>query len=276
MPAIAATGLDSDGVTLIAPNSADFDSLVAKIMNNEAAGPALWLKPYLVIVSNQTSRTVVAYDILWKLRYKDGRSEQSFVQFKYPDALAGAADTGMHSAHESPQPLLPGKQKLSAMSLEFGPEIVALPGWEEFLRDGTRNRTSEFADVVKIEIELDAAIFDDGVLVGKDAGNLGSHFAAYVEAKQKLFHSVVAGLEAKQSTDEVFAPIKAAAEIEPGKAAKRMAGDPLALYSMLAAEEILGLRSRIGDQAVYSFFKNAIRKEPFVVRRRSTESQGGK
>jgi hypothetical protein len=273
---VKATGLDSDGVTLISPDSPGFDALVAKLMANEATGVALQLKPYLVVVSNQSARTVVAFDTLWKRTYRDGRTENTFVQFKYPDAVAGIPGTGLHPPEqEIGSAIPPGKQRLCAMELEFGSQIVAFHGWKKMMRDGTRNMARMYADVTKLEIGLDAVIFDDGTLVGPNTGNLHEDFAAYVEAKQKLFRSVVVGLDAGQSMDEVFAPMKAAVAVPASSLVKTMTADRLALYSRLAAEEILGLRARIRDQAVHSLFKQAVRKEPFVIHRREVKSARG-
>jgi hypothetical protein len=273
---VKVTGLDSDGVTLISPSSPGFDALVSKLMANEATGAALQLKPYLVVVSNQSAHTVVAFDTVWKLTYRDSRTENTFVQFKYPDAVAGIPGTSMFPPeHELGVAVPPGKQRLCAMALEFGPQIVAMQGWKEMMRDGTRNQAQMYAGVTKVEIELDAVIFDDGTLVGPDAGNLQEHFAAYVDEKQKLFRSVVSGLDSGRSMDDVFAPIKAVVDAPPSSLVKAMAASKLALYHRLAAEEILGLRARIGDQAVYSLFKQASRKEPFVIHRSEVKNSKG-
>ncbi len=256
---VQVTGLDGEGVSLISPTSPGFDDLITKLMANEATAMAQRLKPYMVVVSNQTSHTVVAYNLLWKLTNRDGSTENKFVQRKYPDAVAGAPGT---EASPPGHAISPGEKRLSAMEIEFGPEIIKLPGWEQTLRDAARNQAKTYADVTALEVELDAVIFDDGVLVGPDHGNLQASFAAYLEAKQKLFREIVAGLDAGQSMEQVFAGAKAEADVHSSTAATH------SIYDRLAAEEILALRSRIGDQAVHNVFKQAIRKEPFVIHRR--------
>jgi hypothetical protein len=62
--------------------------------------------------------------------------------------------------------------------------------------------------------------------------------------------------------DEAFAAVNALAQ--------RRLPDPrldlAAFYEAIAATEVVALRKRIGDSAVETVFREAIRKQPFVIR----------
>ncbi len=71
-----------------------------------------------------------------------------------------------------------------------------------------RDRVVEGATAVAID--LDAAIFDDGTLVGANQdGWLSELFGTYVAAKQQWYRTILAGLDAGQSLEDAYAPLRA-------------------------------------------------------------------
>jgi phosphoserine phosphatase len=71
-----------------------------------------------------------------------------------------------------------------------------------------RDRVVEGATAVAID--LDAAIFDDGTLVGANQdGWLSELFGTYVAAKQEWYRTILAGLDAGQSLEDAYAPLRA-------------------------------------------------------------------
>lgn len=105
-----------------------------------------------------------------------------------------------------------------------------------------------------------------GLLVGPDGFNLDQDFTAYLGAKQRLFRQVVSDLDSGCTVEEALEPAKSLAAQRPFRGRDRSA-----MHGVMAAQEILALRRRIGDSAVPELFKQVIRKEAFVIRRSQTQ-----
>lgn len=257
-------GLNAAGVELISPDSPNFDSAVMYLLPNRTAAVALDLKPLVVIVSNQSAGEIVAYTLVWKVTYTDKRTATTTVQFKYPDAIAGIADSGAVALKRRDHlSILSHEKRVVAKEFEVG------AWWEEEfylnqLRLFAETQKQEVAAAEQIEINLDAAIFSDGLLVGPNRTDFDKEFMAYLEAKQKFFRQIVSDLDSGRDLDEAFAPLKvlAANHVVHWQ-------DKTAFYERLAAQEINAFRKRIGDSAVRETFRQAIRKEPFLVHRSS-------
>jgi hypothetical protein len=262
-PTVKINGLNSARIELISPETPNFDSIVMSILPSRTAMVALALKPLVVIVSNQSAGEIVAYALVWKVTYKDGRTATTTTQFKYPDALAGIADSGAVAlSRRDDLPILSHQRRVVAKEFEVG------PSWEEEfylnqLRSFASDQKQEVATTEQIEINLDAALFSDGLLVGPNRTGFDQEFMTYFEEKQNLYREIVSDLDSGNDLDEAFAPLKilAADHVSPRQ-------DETTFYKMLAAQEIIGLRRRIGD-SVSQTVRLAIRKEPFVVHRGS-------
>jgi len=267
-PSLIVTGLDSDGLELISPETPEFDVRVGKLFSVQATNAVLAFKPLLVILSNHTKRAVVAYAFVWKITYESKRTSITTTEYKYPDAIAGSPDIGnVPLERRDDRPLPGGQEKPVASEVELG------PGWEEpFYRDQllslADDEKRDLADAETIEITLDAAIFSDGQLVGPDHSNLEQSFMASFESKQKLFRQVVSDLNSGKTVEEAFAPVNLLAGQRP--TSPRL--NP-AFYEIIAATEVRALRKRIGDPSVKITFEQAIRKEPFAIRREPAASQ---
>jgi len=82
------------GVRLIPSTDPEFDARMAALIP-EWSKLAVGLKPYLVILSNQSERTIVAYCVSFQTTDSGGRVHQRLVHFNYPNAVAGAT-VGQH------------------------------------------------------------------------------------------------------------------------------------------------------------------------------------
>src|SRR5689334_1496291 len=83
--AVHATSLPSYGIALTSSADTEFNSIVRSIFKGNA-DELLRLSPYLVIVTNQSARTMVAYTLLWEIKRAKG-SETHYSHYKYPDAI---------------------------------------------------------------------------------------------------------------------------------------------------------------------------------------------
>jgi hypothetical protein len=191
---VHATGLDSYGVKLISPSSPDFDSRAAVA----APGWSAFLndvKPYVVLVSNESGRKIVAFAVSWTVVAGSGLSEKQGSLTRDPDGIV--ADFDVPASHDS---ILPGRQK----AIGFGIEISEYkPEYEEGLRSYLREAL-EYKNIKTVEVALDAVIFDDGLLIGPDNYSLSASLAAHVKAKQELYRSIAARVEQGSSVQEAF------------------------------------------------------------------------
>jgi hypothetical protein len=256
---IRVKGFESVGVTVIPSTAADFDSRVRAMFPN-GAPVVLALKPYLVFVSNRSPRTIVGYNVLFKVTFKDGRSRNTFTQFKYPDAVL---KIGTEAVFPRGREVYPGEQRLVGNGFEIhGEEYL------EDYRDWGLQGIARLRNATGLSIELNAVIFEDGVLLGPDTsgldartGTFSEHFSAYLKANQHLYRTLVEGIESGHSVEEVFRPLDTRAEPP--------LGDPFGIYPQLAAEAACKWRRRLGDQAIFDALKKALREHSFMIRRSS-------
>lgn len=136
-------GSDADGVMLISPTNPEFDSRVYSLLP-EGAPVAFELKPCIVIVSNKSSRVVVAYSFTFWFTFRSGESHCNSVHFKYPDAVANtAADapdygTGIDSAvalraRLKGREICPGEQRVVGADFELWPDADVVTYRDSYL-----------------------------------------------------------------------------------------------------------------------------------------------
>jgi hypothetical protein len=122
--------------------------------------------------------------------------------------------------------------------------------------------TSDDADAKELRIEIDAAILDDGTLLGSDKSDLATDFAAYLGAKQDLYRKIVDALDGGSSWQEAFRSVDAILSTKP----RPDVHNPLWVYSRLAAEDANRWREACAEGSV-DLFRRAVRREPFVITR---------
>ncbi|HUB82780.1 MAG TPA: hypothetical protein VMB03_28475 [Bryobacteraceae bacterium] len=254
MDTIEIADFPAEGVTLIPVAAGDFYDRAEAILGDHAP-PALDLAPYLAIVRNQNRRTVVAYTIAWTVTLRNNMSRVKYTQYKFPDAVGGAS--GGFSMLEGRE-IRTGEQRLHGLGFELWPPQHALA-----FRDYGISEAREFGAVTRIEVALDAVIFDDGALLGPDRSHLAEHFIEFVRAKQSAYGDILEALESG-AVEDALAPLRAIASSTP----PGLAIDPLGIYSRMAAEEILAFNRRVALEA----FRRTIRRDPFSIRRLSETS----
>ena len=255
-PLIQVKGLESDGIMLMSCTDSAFDAAVKSWFAGNVA-ELLALKPLLVCLSNQSGRTMVAYTLRWEIM-RNGQREITFSQAKYPDAVAAAVPVRGNEVRA-------GERIICGMSIELDSGQWTGQATEEFYLRQFAAWSREYDNAASLSISLDAVIFEDGELIGPDESRLRDDFAAYVSAKQDLYHSLVNGLDSGRSMAEVFHPVEEEMRTYPYDRLRR---DPLALYQRLAIEHVSTWRQKHEDGTLSNALRAAIRKEPFVIRRR--------
>jgi hypothetical protein len=255
-------GFEDDGVTLIPPASPTFDEL-ARPLIGRAADIGLRLKPMLVIVSNQSPFTIVSLSTMWTVRHADGRtftmrSHASFPEFVCGDVLVCGKS----------QAIPPGSHRLEAMSVVIHGYGDDEPYYDQFLHQFVVEKDQLLADATELLIELDAVIFADGTLIGRDRDDwLSGLFAEYVREKQQWYRQILERLDAGMSVDDAYAPIRAFQAGHHERMRRRHSGEPPEIWKTNAAAEATGWRRFFTDDELPAVLKTSIRLEPFVIRR---------
>ncbi len=234
------------GLTLISPADPEFDSRMSAALP-EGARIALELKPWIVIVANESSRVVVAWSVTFWSKFRSGESQRNSVHFKYPDAVANAADSDVTlRARLRGREIRPGEQRIIGAGFELWPDADVVTYRDSWLE----SKPPE--DLASLQIELDAVIFDDGLLLGPDHAGLAAQFAEYVAAKQDVYRGMIERIDSSGVSDDVFAPLREAVARRSGYSVARE-----------AAAEALGLQHNI----MRDVFQQVLRPEPFIIRR---------
>jgi hypothetical protein len=245
-----------EGLDLISPTAPEFDATVRLLFMGDSE-ELLKLKPFLTILSNHSGRTLVAYAVNWEVVQSAGRRITTS-QHKYPDAAAPAAPRRGNEIH-------PGEQKIVAMGIEIDCGRWGGQATEEFYLRQFIDWFTEYNDADRLEISLDAALFDDGEFIGPNRSELDRHFRAYLDAKQDYYRTIVQSLDSGMSLDEAFAPIEAVVKAnaaDPGLDWR----DVRAHWRRIAAPEVRMWRLKYGDEAVPAIYRRALRAEPFIIR----------
>lgn len=243
-------------ITIVPATASDFDSRVRTLFP-KGAGALLQLKPYLALISNQSSRTIVGCDIVFRAAFANGRNNVHYLQLKYPDAVFRLDDETIFPRGRE---IYPGEERLVGSTFEVSSEEYA-----EDYRNWGQQQNAELRNAAGLSIELDALIFEDGVLLGPDApgfrGNrYTDHFRAYLRAKQELYRAAVEKLDAGQTVEDVFRAFPTRLADQPR--------NPFGIYPELALEEARRWRKLLGDKGISEALHKAVRV-PFTLRKSS-------
>ena len=261
-PIVVTTSSPSPDLVFLSPDDPSFDGIARTLLGAAASGPALKLKPFLVVLANRSHATVVAYQIVWKITYTDTHEKTIAQDFNYPDGVIAIP------SRAGDLPFAPEEQRL------IGREFQLDPSWADetvlgVLLQAIQDQEAEMPRVERLDINLDAALFVDGLLVGPDVHGLSKRFAVYVDEKEKWIRQVVSDWDAGRSIDEAFETMSEL-KGQPFRMYPGPRADVPAFYRRQTAAEIFGVRKRIGDAAVPSVFRKAIRTEPFAIHRQQT------
>jgi hypothetical protein len=252
----------ADGITLIPSTRDDFDAL-ARPLIGRAAEIGLQLKPLLFIVSNESERTVVAFSRTWTVRHEDGRTYTERGQTSFPEYVCGDV-----SISHNPQALPPGGRRVESPHVVIQGYGGSDPYFDQFLHQFVIQNERMFADATELRIDLDAVIFADGQLIGRDDdGWLSGLFSDYLSAKQDWYRQILDRLDAGGSVDAAFAPIRAFQEErrQQLRAGGRFTREGLQLWKTQAAADAARWRRMFKDDELPGLLRQAIRLEPFVI-----------
>jgi hypothetical protein len=256
---IRVNGLNADGVGLVSSADCGFDELARPLLGERVADIGLKLKPMLVIVSNENVQTVVSLSLVWRVTHQSGQTTRLWQHTSFPELICG--DTAISL---NPPGLGRGQQRIEAHGL-------VIHGWgyldkyyDQFLGQFVDQKDALLAHAVDLCVELNGVIFADGTLAGPDDQSmLADLFCTYVNAKQEWYRGIIQALGAGHSVVESFAPVEAFL----ADATNHMGGSPADFCRHQAAAEARSWRRRYADADIPPLMKQAIRLDPFTIRR---------
>jgi hypothetical protein len=82
------SNLEAHGITITSADDPAFDATIRALFTGDSK-ELLKLMPLIVVISNHSTRTMVAYTLTWVLMLPHG-TRTSHVHCKYPNAVSGA------------------------------------------------------------------------------------------------------------------------------------------------------------------------------------------
>ena len=266
----------SPDVLVVTPADPDFDSELAGLLGDQIQ-VIKQLEPYVLIVTNRSKRKIVAYSPAWTVtgRYLHGSGQIFNLSLKYPNAVAG---TSIGNQFPRGDEIYPGETRIATQGVAGDKNIVrdaelwrAEPHGAAFFKQLAERQRTDFKDPAEVEVGLDAVIFDDGELEGRDRGHLEKHFSAYVNGSQAIDKEIVDAINAGSTIDEVFGKMKAAAADYAADYQTQVdkPDSESYFYNAIAAQDAMSWRREHGDSQLIAHFKGALRDSPFVIWRKS-------
>lgn len=141
---------------MLIPPTSTFDEL-ARPLIGRADDLDLRLKPMLVIVSNQSPRTIVSLSTMWTVRHADGRTFTMKSHASFPEFVCG--DVLVCGKSEA---IPPGSHRIEAMWVVIHGYGDDEPYFNHILHRFVVEKNQLVADATKLLIELDAVISRTG------------------------------------------------------------------------------------------------------------------
>lgn len=212
-------------LTLIHPDDQGFDALLNdNFPGFEKLDGYAALRPFLVLLRNDTSHAASAYSLEWDLQTSSGNLNREFVSYIQRDHLLAARF-----------PFGPGELLLLSPNLAVNPTEYSLwnPGDQAkilSMRASHPPYSSPNIYAASITVVVDAVIYDDGGYAGADHFQLLTKYQAARDAERDEGASVVQLLDSNASIDDVVAALNA--DAQSGRAARiGLTTAPAVLYA---------------------------------------------
>jgi hypothetical protein len=270
------TGLPDKGLILIGPADPRFDKLLKGLLGDETTPELDALRPYSVILHNNSSQTVVAYALRWEYTRPTGKRV-------HVDLSDGQITRLMDGA----------TRKTPTEYDKVGPGIdphswaVATPPTVLKTSSGARDRAKDanyqdflqklvtrFGQGQDVSITLDGAFFEDGSFVGPNKTHLFENFTTEVLAKQNFVQQVVVAAQQGRSMDDVARELRASLPDSPAKPTLAsdgtIRGDEQ-YYRYEYASRFLSIYRNAGQESALGWAKSHLIQNPPKLRNLNSE-----
>jgi hypothetical protein len=213
--------LPDSGLKLVQSQDPNFNNLIKASLAGEAVPELDALKPYTVILQNNSSSVLVAYAVRWEYTKPDGRR----AHVDYSDGQVGRLLDG--AIRKPITPYDEGGAMLYPHSF-----VVVTPTTTLKTASGARDRASDpnyqallqklasrFSQGQDVSATLDGAFFEDGSFVGANNTHFFEKFTSEVRARQNLAQRIVESIGQGRSVRDVAREIQESLPAVPPKLA---------------------------------------------------------
>jgi hypothetical protein len=197
------------------------------------------VKPFLCILRNHSGHGINAFVLRWEVIESDGR-RMELTRSPWAGASAGGTLTGERPIWKQ------GEDRLISPSFDWGATTSGHESRAKLISAMLKGRlVPSSSAVLRIDVWLDAVVYDDGVFVGPDQSGFYNRFECQQEGEQDEAAFVVGMLDLNFSDESIAAGLKADVEKQRGQDA----GDKAALVDAARAQEaqiLLAVLNRSG------------------------------
>lgn len=281
--------LPDEGLTLIDPVHQDFDKELSKILKSkkvESPAAADGIRPFSVLLKNNSKRDGIAYNLKWEITNGDGSVSTQYDQYLEPSVLMGEIKRSNDGSEPAGGVAIRANQVRLLTWADIGDGLIAEDTASAGVMDQPRQGSAGGEDGELLEslhaslghatgltVTLDCAVFEDGTAVGPDAAGFFMKFKAQVDAKRDLLLMIQHSYAAGQSPEAILNAVKSFADSTVGA---RLSDDsPTSHYNFyrrLFAQEILSIRAnavRDDRQAVLLAIQPLRKQWPSIKKKQS-------
>jgi hypothetical protein len=263
--------LPSHGVRLISPTDPSFEDEIAKLRLDEegSQAPPDIAKPFSVVLKNTSRRDIIGVRIRWDSIGPDGRTTTHVQSYSDMGSLIGMGP--MNPRDEIPGGVRLKPQKARYISLiestgaAQGAGIAASSRGGNSEEDAARmqqlgqeqSREQALAILatllnrsLSVTATLDAAIFDDGTVVGPDSLDYFGELQAIVKAKRDILEDVLSGAQRNEPFANIFSRMDSIAKQDkkPSNGTIPAQSAYYELYKKEFAAELVRMRATDGNE----------------------------
>jgi hypothetical protein len=268
MPRITFKDLAAFGLPLVTPKDPAFLSLSEEILNrmplfrSRALLPQAPIDDASAVLLNQSGKAIVTLTYFWKYTVAGGHvrthQQSDLGSSRQMDVLSGRAS----ATRDSVSFILPGSKRLITKDGIFGDNRDVLPPDTERFSGGIGSagsaRDFDGEDAEHIELQLDAAIFEDGLCAGPNESGLFDSVTEALDLERSAARQIVDILRAGGSLGQAFEILRPLAKRPEVRYAhrrtERHAGRLLGMFTTSAIDHLINLE---GDGLIDWFEESA-------------------
>jgi hypothetical protein len=224
-------GLPEFGLPFITVEDSRFDELKSQVVFHPLAGRPEASPPETVIAVNESRQPVLAMSFLW--RWTDGSGQVTTTRMPGVSSLSQLGPVQGDPRQLRFHPFLPGSKRLVTPAGVFGDNSDVLPASSEpsgfmgsFGGAGLRGRRGmKEPERRLLEMQLDSAIFADGLCAGPDELGVLAALEPVRTEQQRIASEAAVLLRSGAKFGEVFDCVRVAAR-HPGPTSVFQATDP--------------------------------------------------
>jgi hypothetical protein len=202
---VSVTASNVPGITLIPFPSPEVSSFLAPLPSIPLSLQTVL--PYSILIRNATSKPIFAYTVSWISRDRDGAQHSD-----YRTVCAAMTYNGVIAS---------GQDSLVTIAGSIGaPTHAASQTFED-----SQEEISRFQNQASVVIALEAVMFADGVVFGKDTSGSVAQIKARIRSEYDLYSSVAAGATTGSALVSWLQTLSG--QVKPGMNLKTLSGDPL-------------------------------------------------